>query len=111
AGKRQWNQVSLWIMQFANLAAVIGSRGVEVAQTHRAQSVSATVSLKRVFEKKLRRAIGIDRLARRQLGNRNLLGDAVDSAGGGKHEAANSGVHRAVQEAERRDDIVPEILA
>lgn len=35
-GKRQWNQMSLRIVQFANLAAVIGSRSVEIAQTRRA---------------------------------------------------------------------------
>jgi hypothetical protein len=35
-GKRQWNQMSLRIVQFANLAAFIGSRSVEIARTHRA---------------------------------------------------------------------------
>jgi hypothetical protein len=35
-GKRQWNQMSLRIVQFANLAVFIGSRSVEIAQTHRA---------------------------------------------------------------------------
>src|SRR6266446_6220856 len=33
-GKRQWNQMSLRIVEFANLAAVIASRSVEIAQTH-----------------------------------------------------------------------------
>src|SRR5216684_3816216 len=99
-GKRQRNQMSLRIVQFANLAAVIGSRGVEIAQTDRAQSVSAAVSFERVFDKKLRGAIGIDGLTRRLLRNRNLLGDAVHGASGGKHKAADTGVHGAVQEAE-----------
>src|ERR1039458_4682681 len=66
-GKRQWNQVSFRIVDLANLAAFIGSRSVEIAQAHRAQSVSAAVRLERVFEKKLLSAIGIDRLARRLL--------------------------------------------
>src|SRR6266446_7616305 len=103
--------MTLRIVDLANLTAVIGSRRIEIAQTHRAQSVSAAISPERVFEKKLRRPIGIDRLARRLLDNRNLLRDAVHSAGRGKHEAANTGVHGAIQETERRDDIVPEILA
>src|SRR5208282_5354819 len=50
---RQWNQVSLRIVELARLATFIGSRGVEVAQSHRAQSVRAVVSLERIFETKL----------------------------------------------------------
>ena len=71
-GKRQWNQVRLRVVEFADLAAFIGSRSVEIAQAYRAQSVGAAVSLERVFEKKLGRAIGIDRLARRLLRERNV---------------------------------------
>src|SRR5208337_4644660 len=65
-GDRQRNQMSFRVVELANLAAVVftvcGARCVEVAQTHRAESVSAAVSLEGVFEKKLRRSIGIDRL-------------------------------------------------
>ena len=35
-GQRQRNQMSLRFVEFANLAAVIRSRGIEIAQTHRA---------------------------------------------------------------------------
>src|SRR6266849_2076221 len=35
-GKRQWNQMCFRIVDLANLAAVIGSRSIKVAQTHRA---------------------------------------------------------------------------
>src|SRR5260370_41517724 len=72
-GKRQWNQMSLRIGQFANLAAVIGSRSIEIAQTHRAQSEGAAVRLERVFEQQPRCAIGLHRLAQRRLGSRRLL--------------------------------------
>ena len=103
------------VVHLANLAAfvftVFCSRSVEIAQTHRAQSVSAAIGLERVLEKKLGRAIGIHRLARRLLGDRNLSGDAVHGAAGGKYEASNAGVQRGVQQAERREDVVPEIFA
>ena len=35
-GKHQRNQVSFRVMELANLAAFIGSRGVEITQAHRA---------------------------------------------------------------------------
>jgi len=95
SGKRQWNQMSFRIVELANFAAFVGPGGVEITETHRAQSVSAAVSLQRVFKKKFRCAVGIHRFARGPLGNRTLFGDAVHSAAGGKHEAANAGVQRS----------------
>src|SRR5208282_2260681 len=121
-GESERNQVRFGIVKLANLAAFIGSGSVEIAQPHRAESIGAVVSLERIFEKKLRRAIGIYRLARGLLGYRNLdrnfdrksdrnlldwnlLGDAVYGTGGGKHEVPDTGVQRGVQEAERASDI------
>ena len=63
-GQRQRNQVSFRGVDLAGLSVFIGSGGVEIAQAHRAQIVSAAVGLERVFEKKFRRAIRIHRLAR-----------------------------------------------
>lgn len=31
--KRQWNEVRLWFVVFANFAVGVGSRGIEIAQT------------------------------------------------------------------------------
>jgi len=103
-------------MEFATLATLVGSGGIEIAQTHRAQAVGATVGCERVFEKKLGGAIGIDRLARRLLGDRNLrervlLWDAIDGAAGGKDETADPGVQRGVQQAKGGENVVVEILA
>src|SRR5208282_3011730 len=55
--QRQRNQVSFRVMDFANLAALVGSGSVEITQTHRAQSVSTAIRRKRVFEKQFRRPI------------------------------------------------------
>ena len=110
-GERQWNQMSFRIVELANFAAFVGPGGVEITETHRAQSVSAAVSLQRVFKKKFRCAVGIHRFARGPLGDRTLFGDAVHSAAGGEHEAANTGVQRGVQQGERAENVVPEIFA
>src|SRR5271169_7165193 len=115
-GKRQRNQVSFRVVDFADLTAFVGSRSVEITQTHGSQSVSSAVSRKRVFEKKLRRAIGVDWRARRLLRNWNLLdrslpGNTVHSTARGKYNAADASFQRGVQQAKRTENIIPEILA
>jgi hypothetical protein len=97
-------------VNLTNLAALSGSRGVEIPETHRTQSVRA-VRLERVFKKKLRRAIGIDRRTRRLLRDRNLCRNAVHGATGRKHETANPSVQSGVQKTQCRGHIVAEILA
>src|SRR6266550_8572115 len=98
-------------MQLTDLAAVIGSGGVEVAQTGGTQAVSAIIGLKRILTKKFGSAIGIDRLARIVLGDRNLRRLAIDSTRRRKHKPADAGVECGIQQAKSGLDIVTEILA
>src|ERR1700692_2612867 len=110
-GESQWNQVRFRIVQFANLAAFISSRRIEITQTGRPQPVSPTVSLQRVFEKQFRCAIRIDRLPWRRFRNWNRPWHPVDCASRRKHELPNASVQRGVQETECRENIIAEIFA
>src|SRR5215469_7007354 len=67
----QWNQVGLGIVKFADFPALIRTSGVEVTQTGVAKVVSAIIGFKRLLEKQLRNAVGVDRLARNVLLDRN----------------------------------------
>src|SRR5215472_1772439 len=63
--EREWNQVRLRIMQFADLAAVISPGRVKITQAGKTKSVGAVVGLQRLLEEELRNTIGIHRLSRK----------------------------------------------
>src|SRR5580692_5471787 len=110
-GQCEWNQMSFGIVKFSNLAAGIGSGGVEIAQADGAHSIGAVVGFERVFEKEFGGAVRVHRLARSFFGDGNPTGNAIDCATGGEDEAADTGVQCAVQEFERSENIVAEIFA
>ena len=49
-GQRQRNQVRFWVVQFADLSALIGSGGIEVAQVREAHTIGVIVGFQRVLD-------------------------------------------------------------
>src|SRR5262252_2716910 len=80
-GEREGNQMGFRIMKFADLAALIRARGIEIAQARKTKTVGAAVGFERVFEEKLGDTIWIYRLALRFLFDGHMRRHTVHRAG------------------------------
>lgn len=109
--KSEWDQVRFGVVEFADLSAVVGSGGIEVAQAGRPQAVSSVVGFERVFKKQFGGTVGVNWLARRLLRDGNTLGSSVDGARGRKDKMAHTRISGGIEQGEGIGDIVPEIFA
>ena len=104
------NQVGFRFVQFADFAAVIRTRCIEISQTREAKIIGPGVGLERLLEKQLRDSIRIYRLARSVFLDRNFLRFAVHRAGRRKYDLLHSGVQRRVQQRQSALDIIMKIF-
>lgn len=105
------DEVRFRIVEFTDLAGLVGSGGIEVAQAGDMQSVGSAVGFEGIFEGELGGAVGIDGLAGIVFGDGDFDRNAVDGAGGAEDEVTDTGVDGGVEEGERVGHIVAEILA
>src|SRR5256885_2009455 len=98
-------------MQFANFAAFIGSRGIEIPQTHKTQPVGAAVGFQRVFEGQFGSAVRIDWIPECVLGDRDFRLIAVDRTTRREDEVRNLSIYDGVQQAKCSGYVIVEILA
>lgn len=87
----QGNHVRLRIVQFADFATLVGTRGIEISQPDGPQAIGAFVSFQSILKEELGDPIGVDRLARCILRNGDLRGHAINGTARRKHK---KGEHR-----------------
>src|SRR5438067_617914 len=94
------------IATLAERAVLARARRVEVAERGPFQPVCATVALEHVLDRELRFTVRIDRLRWMILGDRHLLGHAVDRRGRRQDEALHVARERRAEERDRRAEVV-----
>src|SRR3546814_9334334 len=80
----------------------LGAGDVEIAQRDVAQAARRGEIAQHPLDHQLGAAVGIDRLCRRGLRDRNLVGGAVDGSGGREYKAADAGVATGLQQIDRK---------
>src|SRR5438128_532485 len=75
------DQVSLRVMVLADFPALVGSRRIEVSETHKAQSISMAVGFQRILECELGGSVRIHWLTRTTFRYRHFHGIAIDRTG------------------------------
>ncbi len=85
----QWNQVRLRSMIFPEVAALVRSRGIEVAEVHVADPMSRLEVDERALESELGAPVGVDGALRVSLGDGDLGGSSVRGAGGREKDGPN----------------------
>src|SRR5208283_3557319 len=103
--------MSFGLMQFADFAGFVRSRGVEVSKTGEAQTVSPSVSLERIFEEKLSHPIRVDGHSRIVFCDRNFLRNAIDRARRREDELEHVAVDAGIQERQGGLHIVLKIFS
>ena len=88
-----------------------GPGDVEVAQRHAAQPVRPAVPLQRRLERALRLAVRVDRPEWRVLGDRRLVGRAVDRGRRGEDEPLHARLARGLQQRDPARDVVAVVRA
>ena len=104
-------QVGLGLVGLAERAVRVRARGIEVAQCRPAQPVCDAVRLECVLDGELRCAVRIDRLRACGLGDRNLVGHAVDRGRRREQERADLAVQHAIEEREALRQVAVEVEA
>ena len=97
------DQMGLGIVVLARAVARAGD--VEVAQAHRADLVGGAEVADHVVDRQLRRAVRVRRARRRGLGDRDLVGLAVDRAGRGEDEPLHGRVPHRLEQVQRSADV------
>ena len=96
----------LGIVPLADPPFLVGARGVEVAQRHRAEPAIGVEIGEDLLDHQLAAAIGVDGRLPMLLGHRRGLRHAVGRAGRREHELVDARVGRDRQQADRAAHVV-----
>ncbi len=80
--------------------------GIEIAQTHEAQSVSLSVPMAGSFKRELRFSIRIRRMRGIRFLDEGLLRFTIDGRGRGKYQAGNSGGAHGLKQHQAGNQII-----
>ena len=105
--ERARDEVRFRAMVFADVAGCAGD--VEIAQRGVGEAIRLRIGGDGALGGELRGAVGIDRLERRVLGDRNLLGSAVDRGSRREDDGRHAGVAHGVQDIERAAGVDPPV--
>ena len=97
-------------MVLTDLAVGRSSRGIEVAQRRPPQPVAVSVPAQDLLDHQLRLAVRIHRRLRMTLVDRHAHGIAVGRAGRGEDDRLDASVMHRVQQVQRSNGVVLEVL-
>ena len=108
--QHQRHQMGLRLVALAQQRLGMGARGIEVTQTHRAQSIGVAVVVQHLLDHPFAAAIRVDRGAWVRLVDGRVKGFAKDRGGGRKHEPLHPMVAHGPQQREGVGDVVGVVL-
>ena len=101
----------LGVVQFADLARLVRSRSVEVAQAGEAQPVGPVVRFQRSLKHEFRHPVRIDRVPRGIFGDGDLHRNSVDGTGRGEDDLLHAAVDAGVQKRQTRFHVVAKVFS
>src|SRR5437588_2604258 len=86
------NQMSLRVVNLADLSTFISPGSVEITKAHETQSVSAVVGFKGIFKSQFGNPVGVNWQAWRLFSDGYFCGVPIDRAGGGENKLSYFGI-------------------